>query len=278
VHGGTTTLANATVTANTADSDANGTGDGGGVASTGLTTKNSIIGGNADSSPPPGVMNPDCQAVLTSQGYNLVSNNAGCTGTTGPGDNVGSAAAPISPGLGPLADNGGPTFTHSLLPSSPAHNAGSPAPPGGPGDACAAADQRGVPRPQGGGCEVGAFEAAECFNAVANRVGTPGNDVLRGTSGPDVFLGFGGNDRIKGLGGNDRACGGGGRDRLVGGSGRDQLAGGAGADRLLGGDRPDLLRGGGGADRLIGGRGRDRCAGGPAEDRATTCERLGQVP
>jgi CSLREA domain-containing protein len=278
LHGGTTTLSNVTVTANVADSDANGMGDGGGVAATALTAKNSIIGGNTDSSPPPGVVSPDCQAVLTSQGYNLISNNSGCTGTVGPGDKVGTAAAPIAPGLAPLANNGGPSFTHSLIAASPAHNAGSPAPPGGSGDACAATDQRGVPRPQGGRCEMGAFEAAECFNVVANRVGTPGNDVLRGTSGPDVFLGFEGNDRIKGLGGNDRACGGKGKDTLVGGKGKDRLAGGDGADRLFGGDGSDLLRGGGGADVLIGGAGRDRCAGGPAEDRAATCERLGQVP
>jgi CSLREA domain-containing protein len=278
VHGGTTNLSNATLTANIADSDANGTGDGGGVAATALTTKNSIIGGNTDSSPPPGVVSPDCQGVLTSQGYNLISNNTGCSGTVGSGDKVGSAASPIAPGLGPLADNGGSSFTHALVASSPAHNAGSPAPPGGSGDACAATDQRGVPRPQGGRCEMGAFEAAECFNAVANRVGTAGNDVLRGTSGPDVFLGFGGNDRIKGLGGNDQACGGKGKDTLVGGRGKDRLAGGDGSDRVFGGDGVDSLRGGGGADSLIGGGGRDRCAGGSGKDRAATCEREGQIP
>jgi CSLREA domain-containing protein len=278
VHGGTTTLSNATVTANVADSDANGIGDGGGVAATALTVKNSIIGGNTDSSPPPNVVSPDCQAVLTSQGYNLIGNNTGCTGTVGPGDKVGSAASPIAPGLAPLANNGGASFTHSLLASSPGHNAGSPAPPGGSGDACAATDQRGVPRPQGGRCDMGSFEAAECFNAVANRVGTPGNDVLIGTSGPDVFLGFGGNDRMKGLGGNDRICGGKGNDVLIGGAGNDWLAGGDGSDRLFGGKGNDRLLGGRGPDRLVGGPGRDRCAGGPGKDRAFSCERVGQIP
>lgn len=278
VYGGATSLANVTMAGNVADADGNGQGDGGGLAGTAVTVKNSIIGGNVDSSPPPGLVNPDCQAALTSQGYNLISNNSGCTGSAGPGDKIGSAAAPISPGLAPLADNGGPTFTHALISASPAHNAGSPAPPGGPGDACAATDQRGVPRPQGGRCEMGSFEAAECFNAIANRVGTSGSDVLKGTSGPDVFLGFGGNDRIKGLGGNDRACGGRGKDTMVGGGGRDRLAGGDGRDRLFGGDAADLLRGGGGGDSMIGGRGTDRCAGGSGTDRAATCEREGQVP
>lgn len=280
VHGGTTTLANATVTANIADSDANGMGDGGGVAGTGtaLTVKNSVIGGNTDSSPPPAVVSPDCQATMTSQGYNLIGTNAGCTITAGPGDKVGTVAAPIAPGLAPLADKGGPTLTHALVAASPAHNAGSPALPGGPGDACTATDQRGVPRPQGGRCDMGAYEAAECFNAVVNRVGTPGNDVLVGTSGPDGFLGFGGNDRIKGLGGNDRMCGGKGRDTLIGGGGNDRLAGGDGADRLFGGKGADLLRGGRGPDLLVGGAGRDRCAGGSGRDRATSCEREGQIP
>ena len=50
------------------------------------------------------------------------------------GSLIGTAAAPIDPLLGPLADNGGPTLpdgskmlTHALLPGSPAINAGDPA-------------------------------------------------------------------------------------------------------------------------------------------------------
>ena len=53
--------------------------------------------------------------------------------------------------LGPLADNGGPTLTHALL-------AGSPAIDIADAGACPATDQRGVTRPQGAGCDVGAFE------------------------------------------------------------------------------------------------------------------------
>jgi hypothetical protein len=52
--------------------------------------------------------------------------------------------------LGPLADNGGPTETHALLPESPALDAAS-------GD-CPGEDQRGVLRPVGRSCDVGAFE------------------------------------------------------------------------------------------------------------------------
>ena len=53
--------------------------------------------------------------------------------------------------IGPLADNGGPTWTHALQPASPAIDAADDA-------ACPATDQRGVARPQGADCDVGAFE------------------------------------------------------------------------------------------------------------------------
>ena len=53
--------------------------------------------------------------------------------------------------LGPLADNGGPTWTHALLAGSPAIDAANDA-------ACPATDQRGVARPQGPHCDIGAVE------------------------------------------------------------------------------------------------------------------------
>ena len=59
----------------------------------------------------------------------------------------------IDPLLGPLADNGGSTLTHALLPGSPAINAILA------GDCAVATDQRGMARPSGGGCDIGAFEA-----------------------------------------------------------------------------------------------------------------------
>ena len=54
-------------------------------------------------------------------------------------------------GIGVLADNGGPTLTHALLAGSPAIDAADSA-------ACPATDQRGVTRPQGAACDVGAYE------------------------------------------------------------------------------------------------------------------------
>ena len=45
----------------------------------------------------------------------------GAVSSTGPGDQINT-----DPMLGPLQDNGGPTFTHALLPGSPAIDAGDP--------------------------------------------------------------------------------------------------------------------------------------------------------
>jgi len=57
---------------------------------------------------------------VTSHGYNISSDNGGGY-LNGPGDQIST-----NPLLGPLQDNGGPTFTHELLPGSPAINAGDP--------------------------------------------------------------------------------------------------------------------------------------------------------
>jgi hypothetical protein len=57
---------------------------------------------------------------VMSLGYNISSDN-GNGFLNGPGDQVNT-----DPLLGPLQDNGGPTFTHALLPGSPAINAGDP--------------------------------------------------------------------------------------------------------------------------------------------------------
>ncbi|MAT98579.1 MAG: hypothetical protein CL608_15665 [Anaerolineaceae bacterium] len=59
-----------------------------------------------------------------------------------------------SPLIGPLQDNGGPTETHALVENSPAINAGSNAD-------CPSQDQRGLIRPQGFVCDIGAYEFDE---------------------------------------------------------------------------------------------------------------------
>ncbi len=61
-----------------------------------------------------------------------------------------------SPGLGPLAANGGPTWTRALPAGSPAVDAAAECSDwaGNP----VTTDQRGVARPQGSACDAGAFE------------------------------------------------------------------------------------------------------------------------
>jgi CSLREA domain-containing protein len=90
---------------------------------------NSLAGGNC--------------SRTASAGHNL-SSDATCGG--GPGDIL-----KTNPKLGPLADNGGPTQTLALLPGSPAVDRGNNA-------TCATTDQRGVPRPVGPACDIGAYE------------------------------------------------------------------------------------------------------------------------
>ena len=85
----------------------------------------------------------NCGGSIGSGGHNLDSD--GTCGFGAASDRVG-----VAPLLGALANNGGPTDTRALLEGSPAIDAG-----GG----CSATDQRGVPRPAGGGCDIGAFES-----------------------------------------------------------------------------------------------------------------------
>lgn len=86
--------------------------------------------------------------VLISDGHNL-SDDLSCEPyfSEGNGDQLN-----VDPLLEPLADNGGNTETHALPEGSPAVDAGTcdaPTPK---------TDQRGVDRPQAGGCDIGSFE------------------------------------------------------------------------------------------------------------------------
>lgn len=66
--------------------------------------------------------------------------------------NCGTPILTGGPMLSPLAENGGPTETMALLSASPAIDVGH-------ADHCTPLDQRGIlPRPQGGGCDLGAYE------------------------------------------------------------------------------------------------------------------------
>ena len=79
---------------------------------------------------------------------NSLGNNVFSDGTCNP---VVTDQVVADAGVDVLADNGGPTLTHALLAGSAAIDAANTA-------VCPATDQRGVARPQGAGCDVGAFE------------------------------------------------------------------------------------------------------------------------
>ncbi len=68
-----------------------------------------------------------------------------------PGSSCGSSIRTADPKLGPLQDNGGPAPTHPLLSGSKAINRADM-------DRCRPTDQRGTARPQGDGCDSGAYE------------------------------------------------------------------------------------------------------------------------
>ena len=105
---------------------------GGGIDSGGTANAtNTIIALNTAPS------GPDVYGAVTSSGYNLIGAEADSAGW------LVSDLLNTDPLLGPLEDNGGPTFTHALLPDSPAIDAGTAT------DA-PTIDQRGIERPQDG--------------------------------------------------------------------------------------------------------------------------------
>jgi predicted outer membrane repeat protein len=95
-----------------------------------------------------GLTGSDCHAADTAMVTG--SNNLIETNSSSP-NNCSASVLTGDPKLGPLADNGGLTWTMALLPGSPAIDAGNDA-------NCTAIDQRGVTRPQGAKCDIGAFE------------------------------------------------------------------------------------------------------------------------
>ncbi|MGD9765682.1 MAG: choice-of-anchor Q domain-containing protein [Candidatus Binatia bacterium] len=155
---GTVTMTNTTVSGNAAGNAAGGLYNEGGVTVTNctfndnlggtivnsvaavITFKNTIV---ADSSGGTNCFNAG--GSLVSAGHNL-SNDATCP-FTAPGD-----LNSVNPLLGPLALNSpGTTHTHALLGGSQAIDSGDNA-------GCPGTDQRGVTRPQGSLCDIGAYE------------------------------------------------------------------------------------------------------------------------
>ena len=124
--GGTLTIKHSTITNNIADANGDGiaSGDGGGGMSVNGTTtliENSIVAGNDVLTN----FSVDIEGAVTVF-RTLVGNNRGATLTNAGGSIIGTNSSPVDPQLAPIADNGGPTPTHALLPTSPAIDLGDP--------------------------------------------------------------------------------------------------------------------------------------------------------
>jgi len=188
--GGAVTLMNSTVSRNTAGLDLPGLSRGGGIFLAGdLTLTNSTVSDNIVTGDGGGIFfnsgipsltlthstvsgNTSYYGAAGLAGYNakltntLVDNDcawfdveivSGGYNVESPGDTCGFDQATDQvnvpdPMLGPLQDNGGPTETHVLEPGSVAIDRIPEA------DCGVATDQRGLPRPGGTMCDVGAFE------------------------------------------------------------------------------------------------------------------------
>jgi Dockerin type I domain len=160
-------IQHSTITGNMADSDSNGFGaeSGGGIFVIGngvLTLDHSIVARNF--APSHSDITRAGDATIAA-GFSLIGTSAGSglTPATGVpdanGNIIGGTVNRINPLLGPLANNGGPTFTHALLPGSPAINMGDPSLVAGAGGV-PVNDQRGAPftRVYEGRIDIGAFE------------------------------------------------------------------------------------------------------------------------
>lgn len=152
-NGGTSIITYTTIASNTASSGGDGIHRAGGT----VTLLDSIVAYNGPA---------NCNGTITSNGHNLDDGDS-CD-LTATGD-----ITSTDPLLGPLTDDGG-TLVHPLLEGSPAIDAGVCVPG-------ITTDQRGVSRPQGAGCDIGAYEAAVAPTSVAiagPARGTPGEHYV----------------------------------------------------------------------------------------------------
>ena len=208
-------VTNSTFSGNTAE------GSGGGISSSGmLSVTNSTFSGNRAAYYGGGILNFSTLDVsnsslsgnaasygggisnyfhgtLTLQNTIIADSNGGnCSNYSSLTDGGGNLSWPdsscpglnVDPLLGPLQDNGGPTQTLALLVGSPAIDAALLA-------NCPATDQRGISRPQGVGCDIGAFELEVVydFNGFFQPVDNPPTwNVVRAGAGIPVRFSLGG--------------------------------------------------------------------------------------
>lgn len=127
-------------------------GNGGGISGHGLAVKNSILANNTGGN----CYDFNLSNRATKSGGHNLSDDATCADLFTEAGDLNSIHAGFDPAG--LKNNGGPTETIALLSTSPAKNAI-------PASSCTdlsgapiKTDQRGVPRPQGPACDMGAYE------------------------------------------------------------------------------------------------------------------------
>jgi hypothetical protein len=179
---GSLRLLNCTIASNTASMDFQAPGAGGGVWNstsdrTLFQSRNSIIAGNKSTPTNQTLVPDDIHGNFNSFGHNIILSSNGWTRVFN--NNNDPDLVGVDPLLGPLQDNGGPTWTHALTKGSPAIDAGDPT--GAPVE-----DQRGVRRPQGAGFDIGAFEFVYFTNATFARIDvqSPTNVSLKAFGSP----------------------------------------------------------------------------------------------
>lgn len=168
------TLTNCTITNNTSIAPFGAVWTTSNSNSATTTLRNTLVANNIPQNflTTPTTLVPAPNAVLTSLGYNLDSDGSSGFINGNNGNLVGTLANPLNALLGPLANNGGATQTHILLPGSPAIDKGS--------NAGVPIDQRNVARPiddpaianatGGDGSDIGAVEVGTATAPSANLV------------------------------------------------------------------------------------------------------------
>jgi CSLREA domain-containing protein len=133
---------------------------GGGIAATSLHFVDTLFANNYDSNgqlPFPALEESECAGTATNDGHSIMPTDSApnCTLSGSAVTFVDNAA------IGPLQDNGGYAPTRALLAGGPAIDAGNPGGCSGPSGTLTT-DQRGVHRPIGSACDIGAYERSPC--------------------------------------------------------------------------------------------------------------------
>jgi hypothetical protein len=164
---------------------------------------NSIVAGNTNSD----IDKLSGPNTAVSLGFNLIGTGTALPTFNQPGDRTGV----LDPRLAPLADNGGPTMTHALLPDSPAFNAGDPNAVIGV-DGVLEFDQRGdgYSRIRYGRMDIGAYESQVIHADFDSDGDVDGRDFLAwqrgyGTPVPDAIKSDGDADDDTDVDGHDLA-------------------------------------------------------------------------